>query len=275
MLSCFLKKKASLLIILFIGSLLFSQTQEESWETFITKKDKGFMAVTVNMEFHFTRPNYKNLLVVGTQTSKCLKNGYPKEEGLEKLYAFSDSIANIVGNSTRNKLAGILTYQCAGFDVFYVKDTIGLRKKINSFIGKNYSTSKNYVSIGRDKYWKYYQEHLFPKDISNDFFVNQEFISQLFYDGDALTDLRNVEHWIYFRKEKRRQKFIDKIQVLNFKVDSLKFVTNRNEHFELKISREDAVNPQTISEITALLKNLSRSFNGVYDGWGTEPILKD
>ena len=270
-------KKASYLglIIVFITNIFHANSQEESWETYITQKEKGYMAITVNMELNFTRPYYKNLLIVGTHTSKCYKNGYPKEEGLEKLYTFSDSIANIVNKHTKSKLAGVMTYQCAGFDVFYLKDTTGIKNDINSFINNNYASSKNYVVIETDKKWEYYQNSLFPKHLSNDFFMNQELLSQLFYEGNDFSKPYYVEHWIYFRKEKRRQKFINKIQVLNFKVDSLSIKKGAYLPYELKISREDSVSPESISKVTKMLKLLSQSFYGTYDGWGIKPTSKD
>jgi len=270
-------KKASytLLTIILLSNIFQAFSQDESWETYIAQKEKGFMAVTVNMELKFSRPYYKNLLIVGTQTSKCLKNGYPKEEGLKKLYTFSDSIANIINKHTKNKLAGIITYQCAGFDVFYVKDTIGLRSNINTFIKSNYANSKNYLVIEPDKKWAYYQDSLFPKQLSNDFFINHELLSHLFYQGDDFTKPQKIEHWVYFKREKRRQKFIDKIRVLNFKVDSLSFKKGDFMPYEIKISREDKLEPNAIAVLTAMLKNLSSSMYGTYDGWGIVPVAKD
>ena len=270
-------KKASypLLSIVLLTNIFQTFSQEESWETYIAQKEKGYKAVTVNMELNFSRPYYKNLLIVGTQTSKCLKNGYPKEEGLEQLYTFSDSIANIVNKHTKNKLAGIITYQCAGFDVFYVKDTLGLRSNITSFIKKNYAKSKNYMVIEPDKRWAYYQDSLFPKQLSNDFFINQELLSHLFYQGDDFTKPQKIEHWLYFKREKRRQKFINKIQALNFKVDSLSVKKGDYRPYEIKISREDKLDPNSIAILTAMLKNLSSSMYGVYDGWGIKPTSKN
>ena len=269
------KSNYTLLFIVLLTNIFQSFSQEESWETYIAQKEKGFMAVTVNMELKFSRPYYKNLLIVGTQTSKCLKNGYPKEEGLEQLYTFSDSIATIVNKHTKNRLAGIITYQCVGFDIFYVKDTLDLRPNINTFIKNNYAKSKNYLVIAPDKKWVYYQDSLFPKQLSNDFFINHELLSQLFYQGDNFTKPQKIEHWIYFKREKRRQKFIDKIQALNFKVDSLSFKKSDYTPYELKISREDKLDPNAIAVLTAMLKNLSSSMYGTYDGWGIKPILKD
>lgn len=269
------KNNYTLLFIVLLTNIFQSFSQEESWETYIAQKEKGFMAVTVNMELKFSRPYYKNLLIVGTQTSKCLKNGYPKEEGLEQLYTFSDSIATIVNKHTKNRLAGIITYQCVGFDIFYVKDTLDLRSNIASFIKNNYAKSKNYLVIAPDKKWAYYQDSLFPKQLSNDFFINHELLSQLFYQGDNFTKSKKIEHWIYFKREKRRQKFIDKIQALNFKVDSLSFKKSDYTPYELKISREDKLDPNAIAVLTSMLKNLSSSMYGTYDGWGIVPVAKD
>jgi len=271
----FKKSNYILLFIALLANIFQSFSQEESWETYIAQKEKGFMAVTVNMELKYSRPYYKNLLVVGTQTSKCQKNGYPEEEGLEKLYTFSDSIASIISKRTKNKLAGIITYQCAGFDVFYVKDTVGLRSNINTFINNNYANSKNYLVIEPDKKWAYYQDSLFPKQLSNDFFINHELLSHLFYEGNDFTKPHKIEHWIYFKREKRRQKFINKIQALNFKVDSLSYKKGDYTPYELKISRVDKLHPTSIAVLTAMLKNLSRSMYGTYDGWGIKPTPKD
>jgi hypothetical protein len=269
------KSNYTVLFIVLLTNIFQSFSQDESWETYIAQKEKGFMAVTVNMELNFSRPYYKNLLIIGTQTSKCLKNGYPKEEGLKKLYTFSDSIANIVNKHTKNRLAGIITYQCAGFDVFYVKDTLDLRSNITSFIKNNYAKSKNYLVIAPDKKWAYYQDSLFPKQLSNDFFINHELLSHLFYQGDNFTKPQKIEHWIYFKREKRRQKFIDKIQALNFKVDSLSFKKGDYTPYEVKILREDKLDPNSIAVLTAMLKNLSNSMYGTYDGWGIKPTLKN
>ncbi len=270
----FLTVRSTLIFVFICSNILLSFAQKESWEDYIINKTKGPMAITVNMNY-LKSPNYKNLLIVGTFTSKCFKNGYPNETGLEKLYAFSDSIANIVGKVTKSRLAGIITYQCTGFDIFYVKDTIGLRDKLSTFMSTNYNTSKNYLEIKSDKRLSYLTNFLLPNDFSNDFFVNHDLLTDLVYNGDDLTERRKMEHWLYFRKEKTRQMFIDLIEVLNFKVDAKKYIEGAYYPFELKISRVDSVIPELIAELTSLLKKFSSSLNGTYAGWSVEHIRKD
>lgn len=243
------------------------------------------MSISVNMDLNLTKPNYKNLLIVGTYTKKCFNNGYPNLDGLEDLYTFSDSIANAIDKVSKSRLAGIITYQCAGLDIFYVKDTLNLRDKLNEIINKNFSKTKNYTFIERDKNWDYYDNYLYPKVLSEDFFINQDFLRQLVEEGDGLAEPRELKHWIYFYNSKKRIKFIDEIKKLKFAIDSVnykkdkKFVDVQNSFyysrvkkypFEVKISRKDSIDPTSISKLTFMLQALAKSLNGKYDGWGFE-----
>jgi len=279
-------KNFSFIIFIFFGNTLITYSQE-SWEAYIVNREKGVMSIAVDMELKYGKPNYKNLLIVGTNTNKCLKNGYPTNEGLGELFVFSDSIANTIDKLTKNKLAGIITYQCAGFDVFYVKDTTNLKKSIDTLLLKEFKNAKNYLVIENDKHWNYYYNTLYPKDISNDFFVNHELLNQLVFEGDDLTEPRKVKHWFYFDTERRKEKFIEKIKELDFAIDSVTYkkdkkfsydsygyTREKTYPFEVQVSRKDSINPEYISEFTFLLNNLSKMFSGRYDGWGTEAILE-
>jgi len=266
-----MKKGLFLIILIFFNSQINSQ--EDEWESYIVEKDKGPIAISVNMKYEYARPNYKNLLIVGKHTTKCLKNGYPSEKGLEKMYTFSDSIATIVDRLTKNRLVGILTYQCSGFDIFYVKDTTDLRKTILTQINKNFNDSKTYLEIEGDKKWKYYHESLYPSDDSQEFLMNHELLTGLVYNGDKLTQPRKITHWFYFLRDKKRQKFIDKIRTLDFTIDSLNYKKKRRYPYELQVSRKDSVNPTSILKLTKSLTNFANLLYSEYDGWSAPLVI--
>jgi len=270
-----MKKRLLSYILIFSGLISNAQDAQEYWESYIVKKDKGLMTVNINMRYELARPNYKYLLVVGTHTTKCFKNGYPTEKGLEKMYTFSDSIANIVDEQTKSRLVGIVTYQCSGLDIFYVKDTTDLRKNITAQIQKNFDNSKTYLQIEEDKKWKYYHDSLYPTDISDEFFINHELLTGLVYNGDDLIQPRKVTHWFYFRKEKKRQKFMDKIRTLDFSIDSLNFRKKRDYKYELQVSRKDSIHPNSISKLTKTLTGFAKLLYAEYDGWSAELMAKD
>ena len=177
----------------------FAQNSAQDWATFIRQKDKGPMVITSNLFYNFVgRPNYKHLLIVGTTSRNCKKNGYPDELGLSKFYMLSDSIAVKLDQLTKKRLVGIVTYQCSGLDVYYIKDTTGVKNTLKSYLEYNYALSKNYLLLKYDKKWKYYKENLVPKDVSDRFFINHDFLNQLVIDGDNLEGKRELTHWVNF-----------------------------------------------------------------------------
>ena len=253
------KKSSYILLLVFLFSYSFQMlAQEESWETYIKKAETNLMEVTVNMDLYYERPNYKNLLIVATKTKHCYKNGFPKPIGLEEFYTFSDSLAFKIQKLTKNKLAGILTYKCTGFDIYYVNDTTNLRYEINTVIERNFSNKQNYVIIRPDKKWTYFSETLLPTDLSNDFFINQEYLSQLAQTGDALDQPRIINHWFYFNNSKKRGKFIEKAKILSFSIDSVTYKKEKRYPYQAVISRKDSVHPKSISAITKVLKQLPK-----------------
>ncbi len=275
-LSSFLKVFISKNKLIFIFLISYTTTYTQSdWVNYIVKKEKGMMSISVDMDLINKKPNYKNLIIIGTKFKDCLKNGFPKEEGLEKLYTFSDSISIIINNITKNKLVGVITYQCMGFDVFYVKDTIDLRKNLNKTLKVNFKQSHNYLNITKDKNWSYYYDNLYPEFVTENFFINQQFLSDLVFQGDDLSGKRKINHWMNFKSDKRRQKFIKVIKKLDFVIDSTNFKKETKYAYELQVSRKDSIEPKYISELTRVLKILVNSSYGKYDGWGTEAVIKD
>ena len=201
-------KHSFLLFILGIFSMQISAQSEASWTTYVKSKQKGPMTVLVDLNLKFRKPALKNLVMVGIKTNKCQKNGYPNEEGLEELYEFSDAMATIIEENSKSHLVGVLTYQCTGFDIYYVNDTIGLRDKIDTELNLYYHKRKNYTIIERDKLWNYYKKEVYPIDKQEDFFINHDLLNQMVTEGDDLKGKRNITHYTNFKRERQRDKYI-------------------------------------------------------------------
>lgn len=270
-----LKKTYTRTLFAFILILLTPKLNaQENWITYNMKKDKSFMSVTLNIDYTYYKPNFKNLLVSGIRTDKCYKNGFPTNEGLKELYRYSDSVAQKINGITKNKLIGILTYQCYGFDVFYVKDTTGVREELERVYKSNFVGKEHYIYLQQDKKWEYYK-NIYPSTLTDSFLMNQDFITQLLYEGDDLAKPRNIMHWIYFNNIRNRSKFIDKAKEFDFKIDSINYKKERYYPYELQISRIDSITPSSISNITNILIVLSNSYRAEYDGWGILEGIKE
>ena len=266
-----LRKKIFLIFLLFNVSVIYSQSD---WVNYLVEREKGLMSVHVDLGLNYIKPNYKNLLIVGNKFDGCMSNGFPTDQGLNQLYVFSDSLSKVVNRTTKNKLAGILTYQCYGFDVFYVKDTTGLRNEINRMTTDNFEDTKLYIMMKYDRKWVYYYENIFPLNAPNDFFTDHEYLTEMVAQGDDLTEERMVTHWAKFRKEKKMIKFVNEAKLLKFNIDSLYAGKDKVYPFEVELSRKDNVNPKSLKSLTNFFKVLSSTQGGVYDGWGADVIIE-
>ena len=258
----------------YLGTTTSSFAQDD-WVEFVTMKKKGVMSISLDLSLEQVKPNYKNLLVVGGQFRKCLQNGFPTPEGLDKILNVSDSVAIIIDKITSNRLVGFITYQCMGFDVFYVKDTVGLRSELTKTLNKNFIEIKPYVEIKRDKSWDYYFNYLYPKNYTAEFLIDQDYLHDLVLQGDDLKGLRKVNHWLYFKDVNKRNKLGKTLEKLNFSLDSIAYKKDDPLPYQLTISRQDSINPLTIYELTTMLRGLAGTMKGQYDGWSTEVISKD
>jgi hypothetical protein len=266
------RKKVFLIFLIFSGNMIYSQSD---WVNYLSERDLGLMSVHVDLGLNYIKPNYKNLLIVGSKFEGCMANGFPNDNGMNELYTFSDSLSQVVKRVTKSKLVGVLTYQCYGFDVFYVKDTVNLREEINRMISDNFKSSKSYITIKNDRKWNYYYENIFPTNAPNDFFVDHEYLTEMVAQGDDLKEERLVTHWLKFRKEKRMLKFVNDVKNLKFNVDSLYAGKDVMYPFEVELSRKDKVNPESINILTNTLKVLAMNMGGQYEGWGTEVKINE
>ncbi|MGI9530105.1 ribonuclease E inhibitor RraB [Lutimonas sp.] len=261
-----------LLCYVFSAPSLFGQ---DDWIDYVTMKEKGVMSISIDLSLDLVKPNYKNMLIVGGQFQDCYKNGFPHKEALESLFAFSDSTAATINKITDNRLTAFMTYQCMGFDVFYVKDTVGLRTALTKMLEANFPANRPYVKISRDKSWGYYRNYLYPRDFSAEYLIDHDYLHDLVLQGDDLLGQRKVYHWLYFKNVEKRNLFGKKMKNLNFSLDSIAYRKNNTLPYQLTISRQDSIDPLNVYKLTSMLRGLSGSMNGQYDGWSTEVILKE
>jgi len=262
-------------IFFFTLSLSIQSQNEAQWTTYVKALEKGPMTVLVDLNTQYRKAGYNYLVVVGTNTKKCLANGYPNFDGLEDLYEFSDAAATIIEKNTSNFLVGVLTYQCSGFDAYYVKDTANLKSEMNALFKAAYPTSKNYLLVEKDRQWNYYRNELFPNDKTEDFFTNNDLLNLMVNEGDDLTGKRMIRHFIHFKRERNKDKFVKLMEEIDFTIDSTAYHKEREYPFELMISREDAIHPLAIEELTQGLIKFASALYGYYDGWETEVIVKE
>jgi hypothetical protein len=263
-----------IILLLFIPVYLFAQ-QEENWDVYLAKYEKGAGSTLVNMSAKAKAPDKELPFVVitGVTFADCTAEGFPTKQQFEELYKIADSVKEIIAGSTQFLAVGTFTYQCERLDYYYVRDTNALRLKLQNLYHKSFSSYQSYINIKADRSWDGYLDFLYPNEETYEYMSNQKVVLKLQESGDNLEKPRKVDHWLYFKTEGDRDCILSYLKERNFKVEEKEKIKNSGYHFKLHISRADKVDVDSITQITLELKKRAKKCNGDYDGWEA-PVLK-
>jgi hypothetical protein len=260
--------------IILVGLLfpLLVSAQEEQWDVYLAKYDKGAGSTMLNMGLKKIAPvkDLPFVLIAGVTFRECEADGFPGKRELIRLYIISDSIkAHVDSVAPKNRLAGTFTYQCERLDYYYIADTNRLRLELVSLIARQFPGYVPYINIKPDPGWEGYLHFLYPNEMIRAHMENQKLVMKLTDAGDKLDKPRKTDHWLYFKTRTDRDCFIRYALVKKFKIEKKDTVTNNIRPFQLQISRIDKVDIQSINALTQELKSQAELCKGEYDGWET------
>lgn len=264
------------IVIVLTTTPITTLSQEEHWDVYLAKYEKGVGSTMLNMGLKKNAPvkNFSFVLITGVKFKDCTGDGMPTKKEFENLYSISDSVKNWVSKATLHIPTGTFTYQCERLDYFYVNDTSKLRQLLKQSYQNRFPFYEPYISIKPDKDWDAYFKFLYPSEDMQEYMRNEKVVTQLFNAGDKLDKERQVVHSIYFSTEKDRKSFILYATSNKFRIVSKEKIDRTTMPLKLQISRIDKVQLETITKITVDLQKQVKRCNGEYDGWETF-VIKD
>jgi hypothetical protein len=96
---------------------------------------------------------------------------------------------------------------------------------------------------------------------------NKLVLELLARQGDALTHVREIDHFAFFPTTALRTQFIDKCLAAGFKLRGTSEPDKPDTSFGANLFHADAPNKETIGKVTSLLTGLAQQCGGEYDGW--------
>ena len=108
-----------------------------------------------------------------------------------------------------------------------------------------------------------------PDDLAD---PNKLILELLTQHGDALTEVREIEHFAYFPTPTLRAQFIDKCLVVGFKLGRTSEPYKPGAGFGAILFHTDVPDEEALGKITSLLVDLARKCGGEYDGWETQIV---
>ena len=127
------------------------------------------------------------------------------------------------------------------------------------------------VGEQEDSLWEQYLNVLYPSPEDLERMVNRDLLDMLVEQGDILTVAREVQHWMYFPSDPSRALFRDAAVAAGFKILSDSSSEGKLP-FGIAVARTQSIEQGSIDRTVVELLNLSRRFDGEYDGWET-PIV--
>jgi len=123
-----------------------------------------------------------------------------------------------------------------------------------------------------DAEWNQYLNVLYPSEEDMQRIRNRDVLAVLEQNGDTLTPVRDVHHWIYFRSRESRESFASEAQELGYKIEDQTERTGEERPFGLIITRDQSLTQQAIDEAVIELFRLAEEVDAEYDGWEAQLI---
>ena len=258
-----------------ISSITKAGHQEE-WEFYFSNVDDKLGSIFVDLGLHKIAPilDKPNVVWISIKMNNPREDGLSSQEESGLLRDIEDALVEKIKYKHNSIYVGRLTSTGDRNLYFYLGDTT-LYDKTISDVMVAYPKYQFDFGTKEDREWDGYFNFLYPTPPQFQNIQNRRVIDQLEKGGDKLIKEREVFHWIYFKSDSDREKFIEKIKNDNFTIVDKGSDKSWGEFaYRLELKRIDKVDINSVNEYVIYLWKLANEMNGEYDGWETS-IEKD
>lgn len=249
---------------------------QEEWEFYFSNVDDKLGSLFVDIGLHKVAPmaDKPNVVWVSIKMNNPREDGLSSQEESELLCDIEDALVGKIISKHNSIYVGRLT-SAGDRDLYFYFGETTLYDKTISEVMVAYPKYQFDFGSKEDKEWGGYFDFLYPLPQQFQSIQNRRVIDQLEKGGDKLTKEREVFHWIYFKSNSDRVKFLEKIKNDNFSIVCKDSDESWGEFsHRLQIKRIDKVDQNSVDEFVIHLWKLANEIGGDYDGWETS-IEKD
>jgi|688.fasta_scaffold510294_1 uncharacterized protein (TIGR01619 family) len=244
---------------------------QEEWEFYFSNVNDKLGSLFVDLGLRKVAPmiDKPNVVWVSIKMNNPREDGLSSQEESELLGDIEDALVDKIISKHNSIYVGRLTSAGDRDLYFYFGDTT-LYDKTISEVMVAYPKYQFDFGSKEDKEWGGYFDFLYPLPQQFQSIQNRRVIEQLEKGGDKLIKERDVFHWIYFKSESDREKFLEKIKNDNFSIVRKDSDKSWGEFaYRLQIKRFDKVDQNSVDEYVIYLWKLANEIGGDYDGWET------
>ena len=249
---------------------------QEEWEFYFSNVNDKLGSLFVDLGLYKVAPiaDKPNVVWVSIKMNNPREDGLSSQEESGLLGDIEDALVDKIVSKHNVIYVGRLTSAGDRDLYFYFGDTTLYDKTISDVM---IAYPKYQFDFGskEDKEWSGYFDFLYPTPKQYQNIQNRRVVEQLEQGGDKLTKSREVFHWIYFKSERDRGSFLERIKSDNFSIVNKGVDKSLGDFaYQLQIKRVDKVYLNSVNDYVIHLWHLANETNGDYDGWETS-IEKD
>ncbi len=237
-----------------------TEAHKEEWDFYFSNVDDKLSSVFVDLGLHKNAPikDKPNIIWISIKMNTEIE----------------DNLVSKINSKFNSIYVGRLTSDGHRDLYFYVGDTTLYDKSLSEVMVAYPKYHFDY-GLKEDKEWGGYFDFLYPLPQQYQSIQNRRVTEQLEKNGDKLTKPREVDHWIFFKKENDRNLFLNKIKSDGFIIVDKDYDKKLGElPFTLHIKRVDKVDWNSVDVYVIYLWKLATECKGDYDGWETS-VEKD
>jgi len=241
------------------------------WTSYLSHFTHYPVIIALDMGLATVAPvaGFDQYLTISIPMLEPLVNGFPNEKELGLFWEMERFIVKQMEGTVDAIYAGRTTTQGKKHLIFFLYDPSKVAA-IMAKVSQKYNTYAIQSRLERDPEWDIYFDLLYPNLAETNSLLNRRMVNRLLRQGDDLTQVRWVDHWIYFKTAEGRAAFMKTVEGQGFEVEPL--ATKSGEHhypYLVRTRKQHSVDLKTVNTITATIRTWATTYGGDYDGWET------
>lgn len=237
-------------------------------EYYIATSDESSVKTELEMDYLDSAPQKERpwLLWAFLKMNDVDEEGFATATELQRLSSVTDTLKETLSNEIDAISVG-QKYEDGWLELYFYAPTA---KKFQSIVSKVLG-SDFIMDTGstKDAKWEHYLYTLYPSALMLQQVQSRHIMDELKEEGDDLTVVREVEHYMGFLTESQAKRVSEELYLHGFKEKEISYNSSEEYGNTLILTQDHAVDAELLEELAFLLITTAEKEHGIYVGWST------
>lgn len=241
------------------------------WKSYVRQHEGFADRVVFDLGLAARAPiaGYSSLGILTLTLARPREDGLASSAELNEIAEIEEAISAQAEADNLAVLAGTSMTRGKRFMFFYARDGLALQNRVDAAMS-NFPHHLYEFGTCDEPEWTTYSWYLFPSPENMQRVRNSDVLVSLKQAGDALIEMRAVQHWAYFPSVAAQAEFYLHVQSEGFSSIEAFESAQSAQPYGLSFSRVETLS--AIDDVTAALSQAAARHGGEYDGWECEVV---